>query len=156
MKRAVVGAELADLAAHVFEVFGEVVARRVGHQFVMSPAVWVGRVVPVDHRVVGDQRQRAPVALFGEHAEHVASERGPGHVEVGEAAVEHTEAVVVFGGEDQIFEPVLLNDVQPAARIEGRRAEVLRVAAILLPRSAIPPQFLFVDAADGVDAPVYE
>ncbi len=133
-----------------------VVAGFGGGKLVVAALVGVVGVVPIGDGVVEAEGDAAGVAGVGEHGDDVALVRGVHHVEVGLLGVPEAEAVVVLGGEADVFHAGVLEDVEPGVGVAFGGVELVDKGLVLGAGDAAAPLFLLVPGVDGVEAPVDE
>ena len=129
-ERPVVMDQLRNLLAKVL-----LVAIEVGMRLFGAPAGAaegeVG-VMPVADGIVGAEGDALLAARGGELLDHVAAERRVHDVEIGLLRVEHAKAVVVLGGEDDVFHAGVFGDFDPLVGVELHRVESLVEVIVFL------------------------
>ena len=156
---AVVRQQFADLSVEVLQVLCEV-ARLRFRTFVVATGMetvhGIVRVLPVDERVVKPDAQTFRTKRFDVFTDEVAPGGRLGRSEIGQFAVEQTEALVMLGGEDSIFLPRTLCQPGPLTRIVQVGIELVEVNAIRLVRDQFPVANPFPAGRYRIQSPMDE
>ena len=164
--RAVIGQEFADLAFDIGDVFFEV-GIGIGSAVETALGIFGGEIgiVPVRDGIIETEFQAGLARCIGQFLHRIAMEGSRfDDVKVGEFGAVHAKAVMVFGGDDDVFHAGAFGDADPFAGIEvggielggeffvfGRRYFGLQ----LDPFGVVFLAFPFA-GGDGVDAPMNE
>ncbi len=158
---AVVGEQLAHLAAQVLGIFG-LVARLVQLRAVGMAAHRVQvvddelRVMPVDDRMVEADFHVLAAESIGHRPDEVFAAGGVGGVVIGQRRVEQAEAVVVLGGDDEVLHARPGGGFRPDLGVVQVRVEVLEIPVVDVIGDLLDMLHPFVPGGEGVDAPVDE
>ena len=150
---AVIGEDFADLTPHVFQVAVEVRARRGAVLFPGAPRQIVG-MVPVHDRIVKAQTQPLAMTLVGDLPDRIAAEGRALDAVVGELRVKQAEAVVMLGGDHQVFLSGLFDQCHPTAGVEMLRIELPHEFVVFLQRNLARVAHPLAAADERVEAPM--
>ena len=138
---AVAGQELLDVAALVVEEAELLRAERgqaveAGLVDVAGPLARLPLVAEIARRIVESDEEAFLAEGLGDHGRDVPAVGRPGDLEIAEGRVEHAEAVVVLGREDDVFHAGELGQAGPFAGIERGRVEG-RGQGVILPDEVV-------------------
>ena len=135
---AVVGQQFANLVLHVLPVDRHVAPRvellvvgRVGRALRVVAVDRVGRMVPVEERVVEPDAQPLRAERVHPRLQEVALRGRVGRLVVGDRRVEQGEALVVLGRDDRVLHAGALRLPRPLARVVQVRVEQVEVLLVL-------------------------
>ena len=144
---AVVGAQFQHLRVHVVQELSP--AFRVA-----GLAAEVGRVAPVQQRVVEAVAHAALLTGVYEFGQKIALRGRPGRREVGDLGVPEAEALVVPRGQDHVAHAGVLGQRHPFVRVVVLRIEAVGQPPVFLRRNALLVHRPLVTGQEGVQPPM--
>ncbi len=151
-----------DIALQVFGAFLRVIPEiPVVTEPIVAPVLFIAlcqRVAPFAHvGIVQTELHAVTPTGVGQLGNDIAPERrGVYHVEVADGGLEHGEAVVVLGGQNNVFHAGLLGEHHPIVRVEGLRIKFTGQLFILLYRDTVGIHIPFALCRNTVNSPVEE